>query len=186
MPATSQSHSARHEASAARTSHVNLDGPMQRILDALAWLEAAGIVGPYDRAPVAFLARYKLGSGGFNNPLGRLRAAALVEYPREGTIALTDAGRSVASAPASPLTVEELHVRVLARIDVPMQRCLSPLLAAYPDAVARESLAEAAGYVLGSGGFNNPLGRLRSLGLIDYPTPGHVVALPVLFLEATR
>ena len=27
------------------------------------------------------------------------------------------------------------------------------------------------------------LGSLRSLGLIDYPSPGQVVALPVLFLE---
>jgi hypothetical protein len=32
----------------------------------------------------------------------------------------------------------------------------------------------------------NNLGRLRSLGLIDYPRPGQVVALPVLFLEAGR
>jgi hypothetical protein len=32
-----------------------------------------------------------------------------------------------------------------------------------------------------SGGFNNPCGRLRSLGLIDYPAPGHAVASGVLF-----
>lgn len=33
------------------------------------------------------------------------------------------------------------------------------------------------------GGFNNPLGRLRTLGLIDYPEAGRAVALPFLFLE---
>ena len=31
--------------------------------------------------------------------------------------------------------------------------------------------------------FTNPLGNLRTLGLIDYPQPGRVVALPMLFLE---
>jgi hypothetical protein len=34
-----------------------------------------------------------------------------------------------------------------------------------------------------SGGFKNYLGEMRTLGLIDYPGPGQVVALPVLFLE---
>lgn len=34
------------------------------------------------------------------------------------------------------------------------------------------------------GAFNNPRGRLRSLGLIEYPQPGFVVARPLLFLES--
>ena len=45
---------------------------------------------------------------------------------------------------------------------------------------------ELAGYTVGDrvgGTYGNILGRLRSLGLIDYPSPGEVVALPVLFLE---
>ena len=32
-------------------------------------------------------------------------------------------------------------------------------------------------------GFANAIGRLRSLGFIDYPSSGQVVAMPVLFLE---
>ncbi len=39
------------------------------------------------------------------------------------------------------------------------------------------------GYTAGAGAFNNPKGRLRSLGLIDYPRPGAVVAKSLLFLE---
>lgn len=35
-----------------------------------------------------------------------------------------------------------------------------------------------------SGGYFNNLGALRTLGVIDYPTPGRVVATSVLFLEA--
>lgn len=45
-------------------------------------------------------------------------------------------------------------------------------------------LAAAAGYTnLSSKGFSNAIGRLRSLGFIDYPERGQVVACPVLFLE---
>ncbi len=36
-----------------------------------------------------------------------------------------------------------------------------------------------------AGSFNNPCGRLRSLGLVDYPEPGYVKAEPVLFLGQT-
>jgi hypothetical protein len=42
---------------------------------------------------------------------------------------------------------------------------------------------DAAGASVTSSSFTNNLGSLRSLGLIDYPQPGQVVALPVLFLE---
>jgi hypothetical protein len=63
-------------------------------------------------------------------------------------------------------------------------RVLQPLLDTYPTPMARTDLAAAAGYTnLASKGFANAIGRLRSLGFIDYPTPGQVVALPVLFLE---
>lgn len=44
-----------------------------------------------------------------------------------------------------------------------------------------EELAARAGYALG-GAYNNPRGRLRSLGLIEYQS-GLVVPKPLLFLE---
>lgn len=54
-----------------------------------------------------------------------------------------------------------------------------------PGAVDRDTLAEMAGTSPTSSSFANNLGALRSLGLIDYPTRGEVVALPVLFMEGT-
>lgn len=53
----------------------------------------------------------------------------------------------------------------------------------HPKATTRESLAAAADVPPTSGGFKNNLGALRSMGLIDYPTPGTVIATPVVFLE---
>ena len=161
-----------------------LTGPEQRVLDAIAWQETLGIIEPQQVA-VAFLAGYKYGAGSFNNPRGSLRSQYLVQYLAGGRIALTDEGRALAHAPEQALTVEELQRRVLERLPGPEQRVLRPLLEAYPNQLSKEDTAHAAGYTPGAGSFNNPCGRLRSLGLVDYPEPGYVKAEPVLFPEAT-
>lgn len=63
-------------------------------------------------------------------------------------------------------------------------RVLQPLIDAYPNALPREEVASAAGYGnLNSKAFVNCIGRLRSLGFLDYPSPGMVQATPILFLE---
>ncbi len=170
----------RSETGAASNGH--LAGPEQRILDAIAWLEQIGVTEPQQTA-VAFLAGYTYGGGAFNNPRGALRTKGLVEYRAGERIALTDDGRSHARVPDAPLTSDELHRRVLDRLPGPEQRLLRPLLDAYPEALTNEDLAERAGYTAGAGAFNNPRGRLRSLGLVDYPQPGRVVARSVLFVE---
>lgn len=159
-----------------------LTRPEQRILDAIAWLEAIGVKAPTQTA-TAFLASYTADGGAFNNPKGKLRGRGLVAYLPGGRITLTDEGRALARTPEIPLTVEALQEHVLARLPTPEQRILRPLLDAYPKALSAEELAERAGYTPGAGAFNNPKGRLRSLGLIEYPTPGQVAALSLLFLE---
>ena len=55
------------------------------------------------------------------------------------------------------------------------------LLEIYPSDISKDELAEQTGYVPRSGGFNNPCGRLRTLGLVEYPQPGKVVAQDILF-----
>jgi hypothetical protein len=159
-----------------------LTGPEQRILDAIAWMETLGITDP-EQAAVAFLAGYTVGGGGFNNPRGGLNTKRLIIYRGGGRLALTEAGRAAAQAPDAALTTEELHRRVLGRLPGPEQKILRVLLAVYPDQIDNDQLAREAGYEPGGGGFNNPRGRLRSLGLIDYPERGRVVASALLFLE---
>lgn len=161
-----------------------LSGPQQRILDALAWLETIGI-SPATREAVGFLSGYRPTSGRFANLLGGLRTADTIEYPQGGTVALTDFGRAHAQAPNAPMSVDELHRLVLQRLSNPEGKVLAPLLSAYPQSLSREELAEASGYRETSGRFANLLGTLRSLGIVDYPEPGRVVALGVLFLEGT-
>jgi len=157
-----------------------LTGPEQRILDALAWLEGVGQREARQQA-VAFLAGYTVGGGAFNNPRSALRVRGLIEYHGD-RLALTEVGRVLARAPGAALTPEELQARVLGQLPGPEGKLLRVLLDAYPGALSNEDLAQRAGYAPNGGAYNNPRGRLRSLGLIDYQG-GLVVARPVLFLQ---
>ncbi len=160
-------------------TEANVSGPEQRILDAIALSESIGITEP-EQTAVAFLAGYTYGGGGFNNPRGALKTKGLVEY-RKSKIALTDEGRSMAKQPEVMLTGQMLRDKVMAILPGPEQRLLRVLVGAYPEAMSNEALAAACNYANGSGGFNNPRGRLRTLGLIDYPSSGFARAKDLLF-----
>lgn len=151
----------------------------RRILDALAELEQMGAARP-ERELLAFMAGYShVNSKGFANALGSLRSQGLIE----GTW-LTDAGRQLANPPARPRTPEEMQDRIINMLGGASARVLRPLIDAYPKPLERQALAEAAGYGhVNSKGFANAMGRFRTLGFIDYPDRGHVVAKPLLFLE---
>lgn len=166
-------------------AETGLSGPEQRIVDAIAWLETLGVEQP-EQAAVAFLAGYTIGGGAFNNPRGALRSRGLVDYAPGERIFLTEAGRAVARTPDLPLSSDELQRRVLERLPGPEQKILRVLIESYPEPVGNDELAQRAGYEPGGGAYNNPRGRLRTLGLIDYPTRGMVVARPLLFLEDSR
>lgn len=162
-------------------SNGDLSGPEQRILNAIAWMESIGVQVPKQTA-VAFLAGYTVGGGGFNNPRGALRTKGLIDYRGDG-LALTDEGRSKAHAPDTPLTTDELHRKVLDVLPGPEKRILSELVAVYPESLSDEELAKRSGYTHGGGGYNNPRGRLRTLGLADYPERGMVRAADLLFVD---
>lgn len=165
-----------------------VDGPMQRVLDALAWLEAAGAPRPFPVPQVAAVAGYAPDSGNWRAIVGRLKAAAggpLVEVRAAGTLGLTGEGRALA-APAES-SAEALVDRVLERCDGPMARCLRPLVASYPVALSRADLAARAldesgrPYAPDTGNFRAILGRLSTLGFVEYPERGMVRASPWLF-----
>ena len=141
-----------------------LTGPQHRILDALAWLEGLGITQRASRVQVAFLAGYKPGGGAFNNTLGALRTAGLIDYPSSGEVALTGDGRSRANHPDAPLTTETLQHAVMDRLSGPQRRILQPLIDAYPSEVSTEDLARAAGYEATGGAFNNTVGACGRWG----------------------
>lgn len=165
-----------------------ITGPQQRVLDSLAWWESVGVAAP-DKGRIGFIADYRVGKnvgGTFGNLLGALRSDGLIEYPRPGNAALTPKGRAIARAPAEQPSTAALQAAIHDRLDGPESRVLQVLIDEYPGDLTKQECGRRADYSVGDnvgGTFGNILGRLRSLGLIDYPTARKVVALPVLFLE---
>lgn len=157
-----------------------LSNPEKKILTALAWFESIGITAP-EQAAVAFLAGYTVGGGAFNNPRGSLRTKGLIEYNGDCLI-LTEEGKKFATYPEQPLTTEDLHRAVLGQLPGPEKRLMEVILNCYPHEISNEELAHLTGYQVGGGAFNNPRGRLRSLGLIEYRN-GNVKARDILFID---
>jgi Mn-dependent DtxR family transcriptional regulator len=152
----------------------------QRILDALSWFSSIGLDAP-ERAALAFMAEATATSSGFQNNLGALRSAGLIDYPASGLVMLTEAGKKLARRPSRPRTNEALHEQIFDRLQPALRRILEAVIETYPDRISRIDLARDVGVSASSSGFQNNLGRLRSLGLIDYPASGFVVATKALF-----
>ena len=164
----------------------NQDGevtkPQQRILDTLAELEAIGVEQPH-KSVVAVFAEVSPKSGGYFNNLGRLRGMGLITYPQGSIVTLSEEGRAVAVPHDPPSSVAELHEAWCRRVPTPQAALLRELIAIHPEDIDKDELAERVGVSPNSGGYFNNLGRLRSLGAIDYPTGGRAVATTLLFPE---
>lgn len=160
-----------------------LSTSQQRIVNALAWAEGVGL-DYLDKTQLALMADQSPTSGGYFNNLGSLRSAGLIEYPGAGTAMLTESGRAQAESVDVPTTSKELQDMLCKKLSGSQDSILRCLIALYPGEIMKEDLAIATNQSPTSGGYFNNLGRLRSLGLIDYPRPGFVVAKSVLFLEA--
>lgn len=159
--------------------------PMQRVLDALLWFEAMRIMEP-SRIQTGFVAGYKVskkGGGTFAQIIADMTRLGLIEQGR-GSVRLTEYGRGLANDPGLGYTNEAMQQAVLDRLPDAERRILRELIDRHPDAVNRIELGTATGYTVtakGGGTFAQLLSNLKTLGLIDYPRPAHVVALEVLF-----
>ena len=157
-----------------------------QVLKALRWWEAAGIGTP-TRQQVAAVAG-STGSGHFQNVLGQLRTAGLIDYPSPGQLMLLSAGEQEVSPVPRPPTLDTLCnlVRRTVLGNGLESRVFNAVVQHRGEPLPRGNLAEHAGST-GSGHFQNVLGRLRTLGLVDYPSPNHVGIGPVLkpFVEET-
>jgi hypothetical protein len=157
-----------------------VNAAQQKILDVLAQLEAFGIQAA-DKSMVAAHAGVSPTSGGYFNNLGRLRANGLVDYPAGGTVALTDGGRAIANKPTKAPTLEDLHNSWFRILPQPQATLLALAIGIYPNSLTKDDLADLAGVSRTSGGYFNNLGKLRTLGAIDYPQKGMVRATDLLF-----
>lgn len=118
------------------------------------------------KVQVAVLTGCAVSGGGFNNYLGALRSRELILGDGEH-LKITEAGMSELGTweplPAGSGLVDYWR----ARLEKAERLILEALTEAYPNALTKEEVAARAGYEPHGGGFNNALGRLRTLELVQ-------------------
>ena len=115
---------------------------------------------------VAVLTGYAATGGGFNNYLGALRSRGLIEGDGD-RLTITEAGiQALGSWEPLPMG-SALIDNWRSRLGKAERLILGTLAQEYPDALTKEEVAAKAGYEASGGGFNNALGRLRTLELIQ-------------------
>lgn len=169
------------------SSSDNGDGDLakghRRILDALAEMRQLGIETP-SRKQLRVFAAYDVTSGQPGMRLGELVKWGYVGTPAPGLVSLTDTGAAIADAGAMPSGLSELHERVLRKLDAGSRRILEHLIGIYPDPITRTDLKEAISYDVTSGQPGMKLAALITMGVVETPAKGVVVASSLLFPEA--
>lgn len=160
----------------------DLSPARQRILNALAMLQSLGI-DPANKTQLAFFADQSPRSSGYSNNLGGLRTAGLIDYPAGGMVKITEDGLAQVGEIEAPASNEDLHRSVERMLPPARWRIVKCVIDEYPNSCTRAYVAEKSGQKLTSSGFANNLGALRSLGLIEYPGSGEVMASKILFVE---
>lgn len=147
----------------------------QKILDALASLEAVGVTAPSKTQLAAFAGYSNPKRGGFAAPVAALIRKGLAESSG-GKTALTAAGSEAADMLNRPATTKHLQQRIFNLPGKGERKMLTLLIAAFPESVTRVELAGQAGYSNAkSGGLAAPLARLLDLGFAEPVRPGVVV-----------
>ena len=115
---------------------------------------------------VAILTGYAVKGGGFNNALGALRTATLIEG--RDYLVINEAGMAAICSEWEPLPEgAELLEHWVGQLPKAERLILGVLAEAWPQPVAKAEVAERTGYTATGGGFNNALGKLRTLQLIS-------------------
>lgn len=158
-------------------THRDLSAAEQRILNAVAWWK------PVNRMPtrhqVAFVAGYTV-NGHFNNMVGKLKSMGLLEYPTGGGVSLTAKGEAHAITAKERVTRASLIEKVLAVLKTNALRNVFRGVVDHGPCT-REFLAAKTGYTV-NGHFNNMVGSLKGLGVIEYPDRGDVCLAPMFDL----
>lgn len=118
------------------------------------------------KVQVAILTGYSVNGGGFNNAIGSLRSAGRLEGGSE-RLTITQAGIDALGTFQPLPRGRELLAYWYGQLGKAERKALEALAEAYPRTLSKAQIASLAGYEQDGGGFNNALGKLRSLELIS-------------------
>jgi hypothetical protein len=117
---------------------------------------------------LAMLSGYAI-AGGFNNAIGSLRSLGYINKAGEPILILPDGLAAIAGNYEPLPSGRALFDFWLGKLNKAERLILSKLIESWPNPLSKEVLAEQTGYAI-AGGFNNALGRLRTLQLITRGT----------------
>lgn len=138
----------------------NFDSGQRKVLTAL-----AQYAGGRSKKQVAILTGYSGGGGRFNNILGSLRSGGYLEG--NDTLRITDLGLVELGAWDPLPTGAALLDHWRSKLGGGETRVLNVIAASFPGTISKSACAAASGYEEGGGRFNNILGYLRTLELIE-------------------
>lgn len=165
-----QSHSPRSQPPTRRTPERAPSGDVSKITGGAARMVtvlARQYPGTLTRPQLATMAKLKRTGGTFSTYWSRVTTAGLVEE-RGGQISATEAGLKFAGVDEpNPMTAAEMRDMWVERFTGGARRMLELLLDAWPAAIDKDDLADAAGITKTGGTFSTYLSRLRSNGLIE-------------------
>jgi len=121
--------------------------------------------GEQTQQQVAMLTGYAVNGGGFNNALGALRSAGMLEGTKSGLRA-TQSGLDALGAFEPMPTGQALIDFWLSKFGKAERLILEYLIGVWPEPASRDDIAAATGYEPNGGGFNNAIGKLRTLTLL--------------------
>jgi hypothetical protein len=166
-----------------------ITGTQQRIIDALAWYESLGNPSP-SLTQIGAVALIDPTGGHFSNVVGPLSSGGYVERGN-GTLKLTDAGRSIAQPIDDPGTLKDYHdvlrqrVRKMKSAGGKTIEILDYIISAGGEPVTNEQIGEACSIDHTGGHFSNMIGPLGTAGLIER-SKGVITPTAVLFPEGLR
>lgn len=141
----------------------DLPAPQRRILRSLHFWHSVGHDNP-SREQVAGVAGYAPGSGNFNNIVGNMKTSGLLGSNGAGTLCL------VSTDPDYEMHSDEAKQMLLSVMDNPQKKIVSAFNG--DDALSRDEVAERSGYAAGSGNFNNIVGKMNTLNILERPGQG--------------
>lgn len=117
------------------------------------------------KVQVAILTGYAVNGGGFANAIGSLRSAGRIEGGSDRLV-ITQAGLDVLGPFDRLPKGKALLDYWFGQLGKAERKALEALVEVYPRTLSKAQIAARAGYEPDGGGFNNALGKLRSLELI--------------------
>ena len=121
-----------------------ISGPEQQVLNGIRWMERAGTTSP-EQTLVATLAGYSVYSSSFIKALSSLRTKGFVGSQGK-KVWLTEGGSVIAQEPERTPSTDELHQRLLSKLDGPSAKIMRALIAAQGAEISDDDLAAASSY----------------------------------------